>query len=61
MQPDPKDILDNLYDDVDFVDPERRITDWYKGAERISGYPVGRTVISSCHGNILNHVVENGV
>ena len=61
MQPDPKDILDNLSDGVYFVDPERRITYWNKGAERITGYPAGRVIGSFCHDNILNHVTENGV
>ena len=31
-------LLDNLADGVDFVDTERRITYWNRGAERISGY-----------------------
>ncbi|HEY5270633.1 MAG TPA: diguanylate cyclase [Anaerolineales bacterium] len=61
MQPDPKDILDNLYDSVYFVDPARRITYWNKGAERITGYPAGRVMGSFCHDDILNHVTENGV
>lgn len=61
MQPDPKAILDNLYDGVYFVYPERRITYWNKGAERITGYPPGRVVGSFCHNNILNHVTENGM
>ncbi len=61
MQPDPKDILDNLYDGVYFVDPERRIIYWNKGAERITGYPAGHVIGNFCHDNILNHVTENGV
>ncbi|HEX7541873.1 MAG TPA: PAS domain-containing protein [Anaerolineales bacterium] len=47
MQPDPKDILDNLYDGVYFVDPERRITYWNNGAERITGYPAVRNQVST--------------
>jgi diguanylate cyclase (GGDEF)-like protein/PAS domain S-box-containing protein len=31
-------LLDNLYDGVFFVDPQRRILYWNQGAERISGY-----------------------
>jgi diguanylate cyclase (GGDEF)-like protein/PAS domain S-box-containing protein len=61
MQPDPKEILDNLYDGVYFVDPDRRITYWNKGAERITGYPAGRVVGRFCRDNILNHITENGV
>ena len=33
-----KTLLDNLYDGVYFVDRDRRITYWNKGAERITGY-----------------------
>ena len=33
-----KSLLDNLYDGVYFVDRDRRITYWNKGAERITGY-----------------------
>ena len=32
-----KELLDNLSDGVYFVDGERRITYWNKGAERITG------------------------
>jgi diguanylate cyclase (GGDEF)-like protein/PAS domain S-box-containing protein len=56
-----KDLLDNLYDGVYFVDPERKITYWNRGAERISGYSQERVVGSFCHDNILQHVTENGV
>jgi diguanylate cyclase (GGDEF)-like protein/PAS domain S-box-containing protein len=56
-----KDLLDNLYDGVYFVDPDRKITYWNNGAERISGYPKERVVGSFCHDNILQHVTENGV
>lgn len=61
MQPDPKDILDNLSDGVYFVDSERRITYWNKGAERITGFPSERVIGSFCQNNLLNHVTENGV
>lgn len=33
-----KNIIDNLYDGVYFVDRDRIITYWNKGAERITGY-----------------------
>jgi len=32
-----KRILDSLYDGVYLVDPDRRITYWNSGAERITG------------------------
>lgn len=56
-----KGLLENLYDGVYFVDTERKITYWNKGAERISGYPKERTVGSYCYNNLLQHVTENGV
>jgi len=56
-----KDLLENLYDGVYFVDRERKITYWNKGAERISGYSPERVIGSFCHDNLLQHVTENGV
>jgi len=56
-----KDILDNLYDGVYFVDRQRRITYWNKGAERISGYKASQILGKRCLDNILNHVSEHGV
>ncbi len=55
-----KSILDNLSDGVYFVDRERRITYWNKGAERITGYRSEEVVGSFCRDNILNHVDEKG-
>lgn len=55
-----KSILDNLYDGVYFVDRERRITYWNKGAERITGYTAEEVVGKSCADNILVHVDEKG-
>jgi len=54
-------ILDSLYDGVYFVDMNRRITYWNKGAERISGYESSETVGISCSDNLLVHIDENGV
>jgi diguanylate cyclase (GGDEF)-like protein/PAS domain S-box-containing protein len=56
-----KELLENLYDGVYFVDPERKITYWNKGAERISGYSRERVIGSHCYDNLLQHVTENGV
>ena len=55
-----KDLLENLYDGVYFVDRERKITYWNKGAERISGYPSDRVIGLHCHDDLLQHVDENG-
>jgi diguanylate cyclase (GGDEF)-like protein/PAS domain S-box-containing protein len=56
-----KDLLDNLYDGVYFVDSTRTITYWNKGAERISGFSAAEVVGHSCADNLLMHVDEAGV
>ena len=52
-------ILDNISSGVYFVDAERTITYWNKGAERLSGYTAEEVVGKKCSG-FLNHVDENG-
>lgn len=56
-----KEIVDNLYDGVYFVDRERVITYWNKGAERITGYSAEETIGRACRDNLLNHVTANGI
>jgi len=56
-----KDIIDNLYDGVYFVDRDRVINYWNKGAERITGYAAAQAVGRSCRDNLLNHVTASGV
>jgi diguanylate cyclase (GGDEF)-like protein/PAS domain S-box-containing protein len=53
-------LFDNLYDGVYFVDPERRILYWNKGAELLTGYPASEVVGSSCGDHILDHRGEGG-
>jgi diguanylate cyclase (GGDEF)-like protein/PAS domain S-box-containing protein len=55
-----KDLLDNLYDGVYFVDCGRKITYWNRGAERITGYSKAEVVGSSCVENMLRHVDDFG-
>jgi diguanylate cyclase (GGDEF)-like protein/PAS domain S-box-containing protein len=55
-----KNILDNMYDGVYFVDSSRKITYWNRGAERISGYQSAEVVGKHCSDNILMHVDEKG-
>ncbi len=55
-----KKILDNLSDGVYFVDRDRRIIYWNKGAERISGFTAEQVQGRFCQDNLLNHVTENG-
>lgn len=56
-----KNIIDNLYDGVYFVDRDRVINYWNKGAERITGYTAQQTIGRSCRDNLLNHVTSNGI
>lgn len=53
-------ILDQLYDGVYFVDTERRITFWNRGAERITGFRPEQVIGRWCADNILEHVDETG-
>ena len=55
-----KDIIDNLYDGVYFVDRQRIITYWNRGAERITGYCSPQVLGRSCGDNVLNHVTAEG-
>jgi len=56
-----KRILDNLFDGVYFVDTERRITFWNKGAERLTGFDRAEVLGSRCSDNVLMHVDQQGV
>ncbi len=51
-----REILDDLFEGVYFVDLNRTILFWNKGAERITGYSAQEVTGSSCADNILVHV-----
>ncbi|AMV73424.1 sensor domain-containing diguanylate cyclase [Desulfuromonas carbonis] len=53
-------LLDNLYDGVYFVDRDRIITYWNRGAERLSGYSADLVLGKSCRDNLLVHMDDNG-
>ncbi len=55
-----KGILDIMHDGIYFLDLERKITYWNKGAEVISGFSMDEVVGKSCADNILIHVDANG-
>ena len=55
-----KNMLENLYEGVYFVDKDRRITFWNRGAERITGFQASEVVNHYCYDNILNHVDDDG-
>jgi len=53
------DMLEYLYEGVYFVDTNRTITYWNKGAEKITGYTATEVENRKCYENILNHKDEN--
>ncbi len=55
-----KDLIDSLYDGVYFVDAERNLTYWNRGAQRISGYSADEVLGRSCADNLLMHVDQTG-
>jgi diguanylate cyclase (GGDEF)-like protein/PAS domain S-box-containing protein len=55
-----KTLLDNFYDGVYFVDPDRRITYWNRAAERISGFTREEVIGSHCCDELLIHVNAEG-
>jgi len=56
-----KEVIDNLYDGVYFVDRAGTISYWNKGAERITGYRPEDVLGRSCRDNLLNHCTASGV
>jgi len=55
-----KAILDQTYDGVYFVDNDKRITYWNKGAESISGYQPGDVISFRCSDDLLCHIDTEG-
>jgi diguanylate cyclase (GGDEF)-like protein/PAS domain S-box-containing protein len=55
-----KELVDNLFDGVYFVDLERTITYWNNGAKRLTGYSPDDAVGRSCFDNFLMHVDDKG-
>ena len=61
MNKDNINIVENLFEGVYFVDKERTITSWNKGAVEITGFETNEVIHRKCYSNILNHIDENGV
>lgn len=53
-------VLDSMTDGVYFVDLDRRITYWNRGAEQITGYSAEQATGHRCSDNLLVHVDEDG-
>ncbi len=55
-----KTIIDGMHEGVYFVDLERTITLWNKGAERITGFSAADVLNRHCRDNILIHIDAEG-
>lgn len=55
-----KTMLNKIDEGIYFVDRDRKITFWNKGAELITGFDSKTVVGSHCFDNILNHVDDFG-
>jgi diguanylate cyclase (GGDEF)-like protein/PAS domain S-box-containing protein len=55
-----KDVCDNLSEGVYFVDKERKITYWNRGAQNLSGFRRRDAIGKHCFDNFLNHVDTEG-
>lgn len=53
-------LLDNAHDGIYFVDAERKIIHWNKGAERITGYNPSEVMGLRCSSSHMVHVDEEG-
>ena len=53
-------LIDAMYEGVYFVDADRTISYWSKGAERMTGFKSTEVVGSRCFDNILQHVDAEG-
>jgi diguanylate cyclase (GGDEF)-like protein/PAS domain S-box-containing protein len=53
-------LLDNLYDGVYFVSPDRTIVYWNEAAERMTGFTKSELVNRHCYDNFLMHVDDKG-
>lgn len=61
MKKENTNIVENLFEGVYYVDRDRTITSWNKGAVEITGFESNEVMHRKCYSNILNHIDENGV
>lgn len=60
MMIDYKELMDQLYDGVYFVDRTRKILYWNRAAEKITGFLASEVLGKCCADNILRHVDKFG-
>ncbi len=56
-----RNLIDNLYEGVYYVDAGGRITYWNRSAERITGYQAEEVIGRPCSDDILMHIDHSGV
>ncbi|WP_415715004.1 diguanylate cyclase [Maridesulfovibrio sp.] len=56
-----KDFLNAITDGIYFLNRDKAITFWNKGAERLAGYSSAEVEGVRCENNMLRHVDENGI
>jgi len=56
-----RELVDNLHDGVCFINQDRVITYWNKGAERITGYTAEEMVGINCRDKKLQYTDANGL
>ena len=57
---DYKNILDDLYDGLYIVDPDRKIIYWNRAAEKITGFRADEVEGTHCYDNVLIHIDGDG-
>ncbi|HEX5855904.1 MAG TPA: sensor domain-containing diguanylate cyclase [Thermoanaerobaculia bacterium] len=55
-----KGLIDNLTEGIYFLDRERYITYWNRGAERLTGYPAQEVLGRCCADGLLQHMDPEG-
>lgn len=55
-----RELIETIPDGVYFVDLQKRITFWNRGAERITGYAKEEVLGRTCSDNILRHIDDCG-
>lgn len=55
-----KEVLENMYDGVYYVDQSKKIILWNRGAEEMTGYTRDEVKGSCCADNILRHINDKG-